>query len=68
MTAGDVFRKLREHGARETRRKGSHRRFVSSCQQCKTTVPDHGHRDLGTGLIKAIDADMAPCWGKGWLK
>jgi predicted RNA binding protein YcfA (HicA-like mRNA interferase family) len=35
---------------------------------CTTVVPDHGPKDLGAGLLRAIERDLEPCLGKGWLK
>ena len=35
---------------------------------CITVVPDHGPQDLGAGLLRAIERDLEPCLGKGWLK
>jgi predicted RNA binding protein YcfA (HicA-like mRNA interferase family) len=34
----------------------------------QTTVPDHGARDLGPGLVRAIERQMEPVFGKGWLR
>jgi hypothetical protein len=31
---------------------------------CTTVVPDHGPKDLGAGLLRAIERDLEPCLGK----
>jgi predicted RNA binding protein YcfA (HicA-like mRNA interferase family) len=38
------------------------RRFTA-----KTTVPQHGSKDIPTGTLHAIQRDMEPVFGKGWL-
>ncbi len=68
MTAGEVISRLVAHGCREVRQSGSHRRFESGSGHCKTTVPDHGRKQLGRGLVRAIERDMEHCLGKGWLR
>jgi len=68
MTARDVVAQLISLGCRELRQSGSHRRFESSSGHCKTTVPDHGSKALGKGLLRAIERDMEHCLGKGWLR
>lgn len=67
MTGNDVVRRLLALGCRKVRQKGSHVRFVSPCGKCHTTVPLHGNRDIATGTLRAIERDMEPCLGKGWL-
>jgi predicted RNA binding protein YcfA (HicA-like mRNA interferase family) len=49
--------------------RGSHHIFECSCGEevCKTSVPNHGSKDLGTGLLHDIEKDLEPCLGKGWL-
>lgn len=49
--------------------RGPHIFFECVCgsRTCQTTVPDHGSKDLGTGLLHSIEADLEPCLGKGWL-
>lgn len=42
-------------------------RFVSPCGKCATTVPLHRGEDIRTGTLHAIERDMEPCLGKGWL-
>ena len=34
--------------------------------ECVTTVPVH-NTDLGKGILRAIERDLEPCMGKGWM-
>ena len=65
MTGATLLRTLRKHGCIEVRRHGSHVRV--RCGACMTTVPVHAGEDLGPGLLRAIERDLEPCLGKGWL-
>jgi hypothetical protein len=38
------------------------------CGLCVTTVPVHSGEKLGKGLLRAIERDLEPCLGKGWLE
>jgi predicted RNA binding protein YcfA (HicA-like mRNA interferase family) len=67
MTAREVMRTLTKLGATLVRQTGSHARFVSACGKCATTVAMHPG-DIKPGTLHAIEKDMAPCYGKGWLK
>jgi len=53
-------------GGTKLRQKGSHARYACACGKYKTTVPMHTG-DLGKGLLKAIEGDLAPCLGEKWL-
>lgn len=66
MTGSDILRRLRKLGCVEVRRKGSHVRV--ECGRCATTVPVHAGKDLPPGTLRAIERDLEPCLGKGWLK
>ncbi len=50
----------------QVRQKGSHVRV--QCGKCSTTIPVHAREDLGPGLLRAIERDLEPCLGKGWMK
>jgi len=71
VRARDAIRKIEQSGkCRLTRQRGSHKLF--ECREgdgrvCRTSLPDHGSHDLGTGLLHAIEKDLEPCLGKGWL-
>ena len=67
MTAREIVRKLLANGAIMVRSKGSHQRYVSACGKCATTVAMH-NGDMPLGTLRAIEKDMAPCYGKGWLR
>ena len=66
MTAREVVKALKARGAALVRQSGSHARYVSACGKCATTVPMH-KGDIKRGTLGAIESDMAPCYGKGWL-
>lgn len=66
MTSRDLLKILNALGCVEVRQKGSHIRV--RCGMCSTTIPSHKGEDLGTGLLKAIERDLAPCLGEGWLQ
>jgi predicted RNA binding protein YcfA (HicA-like mRNA interferase family) len=66
VTAREVVRKLLSLGAIEVRQVGSHKRFQSACGKCHTTVAMHGG-DIPLGTLRAIQKQMEPCYGKGWL-
>lgn len=59
-------RRLESLGAEMVRQVGSHRRYRAGT--CLTTVPQHGSRDIPAGTLRAIERDMEPCLGKGWLR
>jgi predicted RNA binding protein YcfA (HicA-like mRNA interferase family) len=65
MKARELLKILKDHGCVQVRQKGSHIRI--QCQSCSTTVPNHPGEDLGIGLLKQIEKDLAPCLGQGWL-
>jgi predicted RNA binding protein YcfA (HicA-like mRNA interferase family) len=55
MTAREVIRALEAAGWRQVRSTGSHRHFRHPEKQGTLTVPDHGSRDLGIGLVRSIE-------------
>ncbi|HEX2179703.1 MAG TPA: type II toxin-antitoxin system HicA family toxin [Actinomycetota bacterium] len=69
MRAREVLRRIdsAKHCVR-VRQKGSH--ILIKCagkgHSCSTVVPVHPG-DLGSGLLRAIERDLEPCLGKGWL-
>jgi predicted RNA binding protein YcfA (HicA-like mRNA interferase family) len=60
------MRILRALGAEERAGKGSHVRFTIG--PCSTTVPNHQGEDIKKGTLAAIEANLEPCLGRGWLK
>ncbi len=53
MNGKKVIKILIENGWQILRIKGSHHRLGK--ESFRTTVPVHGKRDLGSGLLKAIE-------------
>lgn len=53
MTGHDVIKILKQNGWEVLRVNGSHFRLGKG--SLRTTVPVHGKRDLGIGLITAIE-------------
>lgn len=70
MKAREVVARIEARGGEFVRRRGSHELYeyrVDGHVVAVTTVPDHGSKDLGKGLIGKIQRDMEPAFGKGWL-
>jgi predicted RNA binding protein YcfA (HicA-like mRNA interferase family) len=70
VKAAQVIKRITELGGEELRQRGSHRIFrMTKCGvTAQTSVPDHGARDLGPGLVRAIERQMEPVFGEGWLR
>lgn len=51
--AKDIIKKLKENDFIEISQKGSHRKFKKGT--ISVIVPDHGGKDLGTGLIRKME-------------
>lgn len=66
MTARSLLKLLAELGCTTRKGKGSHVRVT--CGRCHSTVSVHAGEDLGPGLLRAIERDLEPCLGKGWMK
>ena len=66
MKARELLRLLKQLGCVEVRQKGSH--VFVQCGTCTTVVPVHAGEDLKPGTLKAIERQLEPCLGKGWLK
>jgi predicted RNA binding protein YcfA (HicA-like mRNA interferase family) len=65
MTGTELVKMLRSLGCSVLRQKGSHLRI--RCGKCFTTVPVHKGETLGIGIMNAIEKDLEPCLGEGWL-
>lgn len=65
MRPSEVIRVIEQLGGEKVRQRGSHARMRAG--DCYTTVPVH-NRDLPKGLIRAIERDLEPCLGEGWLR
>lgn len=73
MRARDVNRKIERLGGQMARQVGSHRRYLvtytdPSGQEATTatTVAQHPG-DIPRGTLRAIEKDLEPAFGKGWL-
>lgn len=64
MTGKEVRRILKDHRCAELRMVGSH--LIVQCGECTTSIPIHAGQDIGYGLLKSIERDLAPCIGKRW--
>ena len=51
--AKDVIKKLKKAGYEDVSQKGSHKKLKKGKKV--VIVPDHGGKDVGTGLIKKIE-------------
>ncbi len=74
MRARDVNRRIESLGGVLARTVGSHRRYQATYQTadgttatCSTTVAQHPG-DIPAGTLRAIERQMAPAFGKGWLR
>ncbi|MCK5796206.1 MAG: type II toxin-antitoxin system HicA family toxin [Deltaproteobacteria bacterium] len=65
LTGRKLLRILRKHGCVVLRQKGSH--VLVQCEAYSTIIPVHAREELGRGLLRAIERDLEPCLGKGWL-
>ena len=53
ITFKNLIRKIQKLGFQQVRQKGSHIRFVHPDGR-KTTIPDHGDKDVPKGLLNKI--------------
>ena len=65
MRARELLRLLKRLGCTEVRQKGSH--VLVRCGVCAAVVPVHAGEDIKTGTLRAIERQLEPCLGKGWL-
>lgn len=54
MKAKELIKIMETNGWHELRQKGSHRIFRHSQHPDNISVPDHGNKDLGKGLVNSI--------------
>ena len=66
MTGKDLLLQLRKLGCDEVRKRGSPARV--ECGKCSTTVPVRSGQDLPPGTLWAIERNLEPCLGRGWLE
>lgn len=73
MRAREVNRRIEQLGGHQIRQRGSHRQFEASTTRngetvtARTTVAQHSG-DIPNGTLRAIEKDMEPVFGKGWLR
>jgi len=66
VRAKDLLRTLRSLGCEEVRQKGSH--VIVRCGECTAVVPVHSGEDIAPGTLRAIERQLEPWLGKGWLR
>ena len=74
VKAREVNRRIERLGGLMARQVGSHRRYViiytdagGSEATVATTVPQH-QGDIPPGTLRAIERDLEPAFGRGWLR
>lgn len=73
MKAREVNQRIERLGGKQTRQRGSHRMFEAQTTHngdivtARTTVAQHPG-DIPTGTLRAIERDMEPVFGRGWLR
>jgi predicted RNA binding protein YcfA (HicA-like mRNA interferase family) len=74
VTAREIIRLIERNGGILLRQRGSHRQYEArvtladgSEVTARTTVAQHGG-DVRPGTLRAIERDLEPVFGKGWLK
>lgn len=71
MNAREVINRSTRLGGLELPGRGSHRRFEAKTPDGNpvyTVVPMHAGRGIGPGLLRAIERQLEPAFGKGWLR
>jgi predicted RNA binding protein YcfA (HicA-like mRNA interferase family) len=71
MRARDVNHRIERLGGEVLRQRGSHRVYRAVCADgtwVQTVVPQHAGRDIAPGTVRAIEKDLEPAFGSGWLK
>jgi predicted RNA binding protein YcfA (HicA-like mRNA interferase family) len=74
MRAREANRRIERLGGVMVRQVGSHRRYVTAYTDpagrettLATTVPQHAG-DIPAGTLRAIERDLEPAFGRGWLR
>jgi predicted RNA binding protein YcfA (HicA-like mRNA interferase family) len=69
-----VNRRIERLGGLMVRQTGSHRRYLVDYKDAAgkggkvaTTVPQH-QGDIPAGTLRAIERDLEPAFGRGWLR
>jgi predicted RNA binding protein YcfA (HicA-like mRNA interferase family) len=74
VTPREVIRIIERNGAVLLRQRGSHRQYEVRMPNAdgtelvaRTTIAQHPG-DIRPGTLRAIERDLEPVFGKGWLK
>lgn len=74
VTPREVIRIIERHGGVLLRQRGSHRQYEARMTladgtqvSARTTVAQHAG-DVRPGTLRAIERDLEPVLGKGWLR
>jgi len=74
VKAREVNARIEALGGVQTRQRGSHRRYAvkytdtdGANRTAFTTVQQHPSHDIPLGTLRAIQRDLIPALGKGWL-
>jgi predicted RNA binding protein YcfA (HicA-like mRNA interferase family) len=69
MRAREVNARIERAGGVNAGQRGSHRKYIVTVQgqTARTTVPQHAG-DIPKGTLAAIERDLEPVLGKGWLR
>jgi len=74
VTPRDVIRIIERNGAVLLRQRGSHRQYEARMNNAggtelvaRTTIAQHPG-DIRPGTLRAIERDLEPVFGKGWLR
>ncbi len=66
MKARELLKVLREAGCATSEGNGAHIKI--QCGKCRSVVSFHAGHDIAKGTLRAIERQLEPCLGKGWLK
>jgi predicted RNA binding protein YcfA (HicA-like mRNA interferase family) len=74
VTPREVMRIIERNGAVLLRQRGSHRQYEARIMKAdgtelivRTTIAQHSG-DIRPGTLRAIERDLEPVFGKGWLR
>jgi predicted RNA binding protein YcfA (HicA-like mRNA interferase family) len=74
VTPREVIRIIERNGGFLLRQRGSHRQYEARTRladgtqvTARTTVAQHAG-DIRPGTLRAIERDLEPVFGKGWLR
>jgi predicted RNA binding protein YcfA (HicA-like mRNA interferase family) len=65
VTSRELLKLLRRAGCTQVRQTGSH--LIVRCGSCQTVVAMHPG-DISNGTLRAIEKQLEPCLGEGWMQ